>query len=272
MPHSYRPLHAPQLQPHQHRRSHSFREFVPSRGLSSHVVAYWTVDFKPVPGNPGHRVIPDGCVDIIVDLLAPASRQAAYVVGLETQVEVLQFTKARSVWGIRLYSESARAILKAPLSAIKSQRVYIEDLWGQEGLDWVEKLLVAKSVQERIEVVERQLNRILAAAEPTAHALVYQSMKYIYDSKGNLAVTDLADKVNFSERHLRRAFDRELGVSPKEMLGIVRFQSVLEELYSGDYASLTDLALQHGYYDQSHFSSAFMRYYGLPLKRLTRQA
>lgn len=110
MPHPYHPLHAPHLQPQLHLPSHCFREFAPSRRLASHVAAYWTVDFLPVPGNPGHRVIPDGCVDIIVDLFASSSRQAAYVVGLTTQVEVLQFVKARSVWGIRLYSESARTI------------------------------------------------------------------------------------------------------------------------------------------------------------------
>lgn len=271
MTHPYRPLHAPQLQPKLHRPSHSFREFAPSRHLASHVATYWTVDFKPVPGNQGHRVIPDGCVEIIVDLLAPSSRQAAYVVGLRTQVEVLQFAKARSVWGIRLYSESARTILKSPISAFTANRVFLEELWGQEALDWVEKLLTAKSIPDRIEVVEQQLEQMLAASETSAPTLVYQSMQYIYDSKGNLSVTELADKVNFSERHLRRAFDRELGLSPKEMLGIVRFQSVLEELYSGDYSSLTELALQHGYYDQSHFAGAFMRYYGLPLKRLTRQ-
>ncbi|MDG0789415.1 helix-turn-helix transcriptional regulator [Cohnella ginsengisoli] len=271
MMHPYRPLHAPQLQPKQHRHSHQFREFAPNRRLASHVASYWTVDFQPVSGNQGHRVIPDGCVDIVVDLRASSSRQAAYVVGLTTQVEVLRFTEVRSVWGIRLYSESARTILKTPLSALTASRVFMEELWGQEALDWVEQLLTAQSVPDRIAVVERQLDRILAADDSPAPTLVYQSMQYIYDCKGNLSVTDLADKVNFSERHLRRAFDRELGLSPKEMLGIVRFQSVLEELYSGDYSSLTDLALQHGYYDQSHFAGAFMRYYGLPLKRLTKR-
>ena len=271
MTHSYRPLHAPQLQPKLHRPSHSFREFAPSRSLSSHVAAYWWVDFQPVPGNHGHRVVPDGCVDIIVDLLASSSRGAAYVVGLTTKVEVMQFAKPRSVWGIRLYSESARTILKSPISAFAENRVFMEELWGQEALDWVEKLLTANSITERIEISEQQLGRMLAADKKSTPALVYQSMQYIYDHKGNLSVTELADKVNFSERHLRRAFDRELGLSPKEMLGIVRFQSVLEELYRGGYLSMTDLALKNGYYDQSHFASAFMRYYGLPLKRLIKQ-
>ncbi|MFD2332513.1 DUF6597 domain-containing transcriptional factor [Cohnella sp. GCM10020058] len=270
MAHPYRPLHAPQLQPQWHRDSHSVREYAPSDGLASHVAAYWTVDFQPVPGNHGHRAIPDGCVDIILDLRAASSRRAAYVVGVKTHAEVMQFAEARSVFGIRLYAESARTLLRAPLSEFAANRVFIEEVWGYEALDWIDKMLAATSVADRIEIAERQLERMLTAAAAPAPALMYQSMQYIYDYKGKLSVSDLANKVSFSERHLRRSFERELGLSPKEMMGIVRFQSVLEALSRGDYASLTDLALQHGYYDQSHFGHTFARYYGLPLKQLTQ--
>ncbi|WP_167372855.1 AraC family transcriptional regulator [Paenibacillus rhizosphaerae] len=47
-------------------------------------------------------------------------------------------------------------------------------------------------------------------------------MQIIYHHKGNLSVTDLAEQAHSSERHLRRAFKQELGLSPKEMLGIIR--------------------------------------------------
>ncbi|WP_084203803.1 AraC family transcriptional regulator [Paenibacillus rhizosphaerae] len=49
-----------------------------------------------------------------------------------------------------------------------------------------------------------------------------RSMQIIYHHKGNLSVTDLAEQAHSSERHLRRAFKQELGLSPKEMLGIIR--------------------------------------------------
>ncbi|WP_373309093.1 MULTISPECIES: AraC family transcriptional regulator [Paenibacillus] len=53
-------------------------------------------------------------------------------------------------------------------------------------------------------------------------------------------------------------------------LGIIRFQSALKEFHKRNYSNLTDLALEYGYYDQSHFTNSFSRYYGLPVKRLTR--
>ncbi|MDI4647958.1 helix-turn-helix transcriptional regulator [Cohnella hashimotonis] len=270
MTHPYRPLHAPQLQPQWHRHSHSVAEYAPSDRLASHVAAYWAVDFQPVPGNHGHRAIPDGCVDIILDLRAASSRRAAYVVGLKTHAEVMRFAEARSVFGIRLYAESARTLLRTPLSEFAANHVFIEEVWGPEALEWSDRMIAAASVADRIEIAERQLERMLTVASAPATPLMHQSMQYIYDCKGNLSVSDLANKVSFSERHLRRAFERELGLSPKEMMGIVRFQSVLEALSRRDYPSLADLALQYGYYDQSHFGHTFARYYGLPLKQLTQ--
>jgi AraC-like DNA-binding protein len=228
------------------------------------------MDYQPMPERQWHRIIPDGCFDIIVDLRSPSSRKAAYVKGLATQSEVLHFAQARSIFGIRMYSEAARILLKSPLSAFKEHPVYLEDVWGYEGLHWVEQILTAKTTSEIIERVERKLGQLLADSNRPAPSLVYQSMQHMYAYKGNLSVADLADQVHFSERHLRRAFHSELGLSPKEMLGIVRFQNILREFASGGYASLTGLALKYGYYDQSHFSNTFARYYGLPLKRLTK--
>jgi AraC-like DNA-binding protein len=268
MTHPYRPIHAPKLQPELHRPWYSCREYTPSRRLESHVDSFWTMDFQPVSEHQWHRIIPDGCVNIIIDLLSPSSRKAAYVVGLATRSEILHFSETRSIFGIRIYSESARAILKFPLSAFMKHHVFLEEIWGLEGLHMVEEILAAKTTSDIIEIVEHKLCQILSDNDAS---LVYQSMQHMYVYKGNLSVTNLADKVNFSERHLRRVFDRELGLSPKEMLGIVQFQSILQEFYRGDYSSLTDLALKYGYYDQSHFSNTFARYYGLPFKRLTKK-
>ncbi|MEK3916170.1 helix-turn-helix transcriptional regulator [Paenibacillus sp. FSL H7-0331] len=271
MTHPYRPIHSPILQPELHRPWYRCREYTPSRRLESHVASFWTMDFQPVSEHQSHRIIPDGCVDIVVNLLSPSSRKAAYVVGLATRSEILHFSEARSIFGIRIYSESARAILKFPLSAFMEHPVFLEEVWGLEGLYWVEEILNAKTTSDIIEIVEHKLCQKLTDSDMPTPSLVYQSMQLMYVYKGNLSVTNLADKVHFSERHLRRVFDREIGLSPKEMLGIVRFQSILQEFYRGGYSSLTDLALKYGYNDQSHFANTFTRYYGLPLKRLTKK-
>lgn len=271
MIHSYRPVPSPKLQPELHHPGYSFREYAPSHHLAPYIVSYWTMDFHPGAEEQLHRIIPDGCVGIIVDLLSSSCRKAAFVDGLATQSEVLHFSAVRSMFGIQFYSESAGAILKSPLSALMGQHVFLEDVWGIEGLLMVEEILAANNVSDMIKIVERKLSQILDLNDMPASSLVYKSMQYMYAFKGNLSVRNLAEKLSFSERHLRRAFDREFGLSPKEMLGIVRFQSMLQELYNRSYSSLTDLALKYGYYDQSHFAKDFTRYYGLPLRQIMKK-
>nr|WP_235949433.1 helix-turn-helix domain-containing protein [Paenibacillus glycinis] len=60
---------------------------------------------------------------------------------------------------------------------------------------------------------------------------------------------------------------KELGVGPKKLLDIVRFQYVLQRLHQGPAIPLTDLALAYGYSDQPHFSADFKRFYGLSPKQ-----
>ena len=51
-------------------------------------------------------------------------------------------------------------------------------------------------------------------------------MQYLYAAKGRITVRALAENLNYSERNIRRTFQKELGVSPKIMTEIVRFQNM----------------------------------------------
>lgn len=270
----YRPIQSPKLQRESGSSEYEYREYAPNEKLASHVACYWTMDFDPGRGSRMHRILPDGCVDIIVDRRALSPRKAAFVEGLMATYEVLRFAEAQSLFGIRLFTESAPSLLRYPISAFIGQHVYIEEIWGTDGLFMVEEMLLAHEAPRIVEIADRKLIDRLSARDAPAHPLIYASMKEMYASKGSLSTADLADRVSFSERHLRRTFDRELGLSPKEMLGIVRFQSLLQDLYDGLYqgarSGFADLAAKYGYYDQSHFIKSFKRYYGMLPGQLAR--
>lgn len=262
----FRPIQSPTLQSERQHSGYSYREYAPSVSLAPHVACYWTVDFDARSGSQPHRIIPDGCVDIIVDRRASSASHAAFVTGLMTNCLVIDLASEQSSFGIRMYTESARSILRVPVSAFASERVYLYDMWGAEGLFLSEELLYAKDVSQLIELAEIRLSGLLSRLDVPMPGLLYNGLNYMYDYKGILSPAQLADKLGFSERHLRRVFEREIGVGPKEMLGIIRFQSLLREIYGGAGArmSYADLAAKYGYYDQSHLTKTFKRYYGIP--------
>jgi|WetSurMetagenome_2_1015567.scaffolds.fasta_scaffold185651_2 transcriptional regulator GlxA family with amidase domain len=77
-----------------------------------------------------------------------------------------------------------------------------------------------------------------------------------------LKVSELAKTHNISSRHLERKFREYSGMPPKLYSRIARFQRAVRSYGSTTHGSLTSLALDCGYYDQSHFIHEFKTFSG----------
>jgi AraC-like DNA-binding protein len=58
-------------------------------------------------------------------------------------------------------------------------------------------------------------------------------------------------------------FREEVGIQPKAWWRIQRFQAAIKDLYRGADLPWAELALQCGYYDQSHFINEFRAFSGI---------
>lgn len=80
-----------------------------------------------------------------------------------------------------------------------------------------------------------------------------QAIKLINTSKGNITIDFLASNTCLSRKQFERIFQAHIGISPKQYLKIVRFQNAIFIKQNSKAITLTDLAYESGYYDQSHF-------------------
>jgi transcriptional regulator GlxA family with amidase domain len=100
------------------------------------------------------------------------------------------------------------------------------------------------------------------AARRVRNRAVQQAMLIIEENiAGRVAVDELARRVNLSTRQLERLFSAELGVSPHEYildlkLGRARW------LLKRTSRNITDIALECGFADTSHFGRHFRKVYG----------
>ena len=76
-------------------------------------------------------------------------------------------------------------------------------------------------------------------------------------------VLELARKHKVSERNLERKFKMTVGVSPKKLQRIARFEKSLQLLANAGYSQLTEIAYRLGYTDQSHFIKDFCSFSGM---------
>ncbi len=180
-----------------------------------------------------------------------------------TEFETLNFTTDQSLFGIRFYADTARYFIGSPVSELNGYRVSLEEIWGREGLEITEDVRSVHGISQIIDRIESRLLKLVSRIDYRPNGLLHSGMQHLYAEQGMLSVRSLAEKLGYSERHVRRAFLQELGVGPKELSRIIRYQNILEELNDGKRKGFADTALRYGYSDQSHFIHTFRRFYGL---------
>lgn len=127
------------------------------------------------------------------------------------------------------------------------------------------------SHDERLEFMQTFLkNRLQQESQEDLY--VRQACRYVMQSEGEYSVTELVKLIGFSERQLERKFKKQVGLSPKMLSRIARFQKILRLAQSSKNMTLVDAAVSCGYYDQSHFIRDFTKFCGdSPLKYLASE-
>lgn len=89
-------------------------------------------------------------------------------------------------------------------------------------------------------------------------AIVDDAADAIESARGVARIADIARDLGVSERTLSRQFSEIVGLPPKFYARVVQMNTVLAMLMFDDKQSLTRLAQDCGYFDQSHFNKAMM--------------
>lgn len=76
-------------------------------------------------------------------------------------------------------------------------------------------------------------------------------------------MAEMAPLLGASSRQLARRFDATVGVSPKEFSRVTRFLRAVRKLDQGGHVTLTETALECGYFDQAHFNHDFREFAGI---------
>ena len=79
---------------------------------------------------------------------------------------------------------------------------------------------------------------------------------------GAARVDELARELGWSRRHFTQRFKNELGLAPKTLARVARFQRARQQLSAG--TPLGRIALDCGYYDQAHMNRDFRALAGRP--------
>jgi AraC-like DNA-binding protein len=159
-----------------------------------------------------------------------------------------------------LFRESAATFVDASFDALLA-------VPGRTRQLLCDALFELESTERKVTLVETFLRQL--APEPSeldGMRNVIGAVQEIRRSAGWIPMGELLEKLNVSERHLRRQFREVTGLAPKAFARVVRFSNALlglvetdraKGLYAGTYE-----ALEHSYADQAHFNREFKEFTG----------
>ncbi len=226
--------------------------------LREFVECIWTRDAGAEPAN-GHRVLPDGCIDIVFQLGGKAGA-AALVVGTMSQpLDVPENAAGRFV-GIRFPPGKARLFLDFRAQELTDGQAGLGEFWGRSARELLEEQKEACSPSEAVAAAETAL--LLRLPRQTGEPRVDQTVAAILRSRGGVPVEDLAREAGVSRQHLNNAFRDWVGTSPKLFSRVTRFRHVLELMRRRRPVRWADLAVEASYFDQAHMIADFREFAG----------
>jgi AraC-like DNA-binding protein len=238
------------------------RRPVPALGLF--VECFW---FAEGDGQsaPVESIVPDGCPELIVQVGEPfrqwrpagIERQPrAFLIGEMTRALRVQPAGRVSTMGIRFRPAGLRAFLRTPLHELTDRTTPIEALWGRAACRFEAAVAEARDDAVRVRLAEAFLLGCLDNG-PARDEAVEAVVGHILRERGQVRLTALGAVAGLSERQLERRFRTAVGVGPKALSRLVRFQEVLRRLGGGEGRPLVEVALDCGYFDQSHLVRDF---------------
>ncbi|MQA95691.1 MAG: helix-turn-helix domain-containing protein [Streptosporangiales bacterium] len=259
-------------------------EFVDAgRLLPGFVVS--SVGYRIELGTPTiHRGLPSPSLTFVLSLDEPVvggftPEQAAGPGALSTEIVLgglhtrpAYLTQPKVQTGIQLAVRplAARALFGLPSGELREQMLQGVDVLGPETERLRQRMSELPTWDERFAVLVEHLRARLAAApsgpsEPRAE--VTEAWKWIAWHRGNGSMAELARHVHLSERQLTAVFRAELGLSPKAVSRLMRFeharQRIAGAVRAGTPLELSATAATCGYYDHSHLVRDFQQYVGV---------
>jgi AraC-like DNA-binding protein len=234
----------------------TYRELPPPPHLAADVACLWVVEAGR--GHPAYRVLPDGCTDLVVQPAADGAPRIEVVGTMRGPQDVTLAPGAR-VMGLRFRPGMAYRYLPLPADELADNAVplaAVSTSWGRE------LAILAAHLTGEAPAAPPAVAGSLASFAARLRPLqpdgpVQHLCRWLTAAHGSVRIDDLASQANLSGRQMRRLFLAQVGVGPKQLARILRFQRVLALAGGARRPDWAGLAYDCGYADQAHLVHEF---------------
>ncbi len=263
-----------------------YKVLIPPLELEDFVECFWDLAMPASDAQSEPEIVlPDGKTELIVHFgddflkleLNPENKKEKYVrqarvlmSGQLTERILLRPSGRVGVVSVRFKAAGAARFFDLPYEEIVDQVIDFSKFEKEIAETLARKIQTATSPAQRFQVLQDLLTERLQKQESKEDIFVRQACRYITQSEGSYSVQELVKLIGFSERQLERKFKQQVGLTPKLLSRIMRFQKFIALSKTNNRLTLTEAGMSCGYYDQSHFIRDFTKFSGVsPLSYLS---
>lgn len=243
---------------------------VPGPPLSQFVAYLWWM--RDVPDHTAERIVPSGTLELVVSLhedeiaiYQPATLQrerhsGAVVSGAYHRYFIADTRAHASIVGVHFRPGGAGPVLGVPPGELADRHVDLACLWGRAAGELRDRLCACATPAERLGLLESMLQSRLPARW-TGHDAVPLALAQL--AQPGATVREVAATVQLSWRRLIEVFTADVGMTPKRLQRVLRFERACQLARQSPAAGWPRIARRCGYFDQSHLIHDIRAFTGL---------
>lgn len=255
-----------------------YKQFdIPDR-LRDHVHSLWTLedcDQHTIPKI--FRTIADGRPGLIFQhtdngtfYKEDKKLPPLFLYGATTRHSLIKLSGHFKTTGVFFNPLVLKTVFDLDASALTDDCIDGADIINAGNFRLLEQLLNSESGAQHVGILSSFMETAMQKDLPAQERVQY-AVNRILAAKGNISIEELARNANVTERSLERAFKTFVGVNPKLFIRISRFREAMKQMGDSNYERLTDVAFEHDYADQSHFTRTFREFTGFSPKQYLKQ-
>jgi AraC-like DNA-binding protein len=235
-----------------------FQYYCPQKPLSEFARFFWYWRGHTVTYSK-ERILPFGTAGVVINL----GTYKAVISGPQSQSFIIERTAVDELLGIHFNLGGAFPFLGFPCGELHNLNLTLAELWGErKSAELLSLLFHASTAEMKFQILEKWLIRV--ATRPLKHhPAVSFALKEFQRDPAMLKCGEMAERVGLSQRRFIQIFRDEVGLTPKLFCRVQRFQEVIKAIGMRDTVDWLDLALDCGYFDQSHFIHDFQEFSSL---------
>jgi AraC-like DNA-binding protein len=155
-------------------------------------------------------------------------------------------------------------LLGIPAGELRDNIVDTEYLLGKRGIELYEKLAETPGIQDKLQLLNLFFIELALRRTSPDDPVIKASVDLIVKNNGLISSSRLIKLTGYTERHIERMFIKSIGISPKKFSDVIKLHHFLKRLKKDQPdKSLTFLAYEAGYADQSHLIKEFKKFTGM---------